>query len=190
MKKLLVLVILVSLGVNISLGIRLWQDNHRFSPRDRSWGPADRPGPGGPAGADGGESGVFWSGVMERRLNHVVHRLGLDQDQENAFRNTHQKAAERFLRQRNMVQEARRRLMVEASGEDFSGKRLRPLIAEVGRQQVKLDSMVTETMLQEMDILDPEQRLKYLRILPLNRFGSRGCGPGHKPDFGSGGRRH
>ncbi len=42
-----------------------------------------------------------------------------------------------------------------------------------------MDALVTETMLQEMDFMTPEQRRKYLSILPVNRFGS-----------GQGGRSH
>ena len=150
----------------------------------------DYRGPGGRGGLGGGRDGTFWHGVMERRLAHVTNQLGLDEEQTEAFKKTHQEAAVEFLAQRVKVQEARRQLMEAASATDFGVDSLRHLIAEVGRQQVKLDSMVTETMLQEMEILNEDQRREYIRILPINRFGGRRGSSGRGAEHGSGHRRH
>jgi Spy/CpxP family protein refolding chaperone len=178
MKKILVLILLISLGLNISLGVRTWKDSRRLPMGEQGWNKSGKPAPGGGDGPGHGRNGTFWREVMHRRLAHVADQLGLDEEQAVAFQNTHEKAAEGFLTQRSKVQEARRQLMEAVSGPDFGEEKLRPLIAEVGRQQVKLDSMVTETMLQEMEILTSEQRKEYLRILPINRFG--GSGGGHR----------
>jgi len=192
MKKLLVLVLLISVGLNVGLGVRFWKGTCRL--------PAavmDRPGfsehptgspRGGRGGSGGGRDGKFWHNVMERRLAMVTEQLGLDEEQAEAFKRTHQEAAVQFLAQRVKVQEARQQLMEAASGTDFGVDALRHLIADVGRQQVKLDSMVTETMLQEMEILNDDQRRQYMRILPINRFGSRsgGHGPGSERGTGRG----
>lgn len=195
MKKMLVLVILISLGLNIGLGARLWKES-RGASGSRSGGLHSRhsgistgSGPGGRGGSGGGRDSTFWRGVMERRLDMVADQLGLDDKQAGAFKVTHQEAAVEFLAQRDKVQEARRQLMEAASGADFGVDTLRHLIAEVGRQQAKLDSMVTETMLQEMEILDEDQRREYMRILPVNRFGSRDDGSGGRGERGQGRRR-
>ncbi len=193
MKKILVLVVLISLGLNIGLGVRIWKESNSFSVAGPQCGPpggSDLPGPGGCGSLGGGRDGNFWHGVMERRLTHVTNQLGLDEEQAEAFKKTHKEAAVKFLSQRVKVQEARRQLMEAASAADFGVDTLRHLIAEVGRQQVKLDSMVTETMLQEMEILNEDQRRQYMRILPINRFGGRSGGSGRGDEHGSGHRRH
>ncbi len=187
MKKILVLVLLLSVGLNIGLGARMLGDSkHKY--RDQpGWGMrsgfgSDRNGGHGRGGGD--RDGTFWRGVMERRLNHVAEQLGLDEEQAESFKKAHKVAAEKFLEQRTKVMEARGRLRDAASKPVFETSSLRPLIAEVGRQQAKLDSMVTETMLQEMEILDEDQRRLYMSILPLNRFAGRSGGPGHPPRHG------
>lgn len=195
MKKVLVLVLLISLGLNVGLGVRLWKGTCGLPGRSSGLdhpGFSDHPRGGSRGGADGsggGRDGKFWQSVMERRLAFVTDQLGLDDEQTEAFKSTHQQAAVEFLAQRVKVQEARRQLMTAASAPDFGVEALRHLIADVGRQQVKLDSMVTETMLQEMEILDEDQRRQYMRILPINRFGGRGTGPGAGAERGTGRRR-
>lgn len=193
MKKILVLVVMISLGLNLGLGVRFWKESRDISRPGNNLEfcePVDQSGPGRQDGSGGGRDGSFWRGVMERRLAHVSDRLGLDPEQAEAFKKTHQEAAVGFLAQREKVQAARRQLMEATLGTDLEVGALRHLIAEVGRQQAKLDSMVTETMLQEMEILDEEQRREYMRILPINRFGNRNSGPGHKAERGGGRRRH
>ncbi len=196
MKKILILVLLVSLGLNVGLGVRLWKGHSVFPHSGRS---LDRHGSakitegssrGGRHGSGGGRDGKFWRSVMDRRLAHVVDELKLTEEQAVAFKKAHQDASVEFLAQRVKVQEARRQLMEGASAPGFGVEALRHLIADVGRQQVKLDSMVTETMLQEMEILDEDQRRQYMRILPINRFGSSGTGAGLGAERGSGHRRH
>jgi len=192
MKKILVLVVLISLGLNIGLGVRLINENREFSRMGRGWdksGHSGQPGPGGRGGAGNGRDGSFWHGVMERRLAHVTDQLGLDPVQAEAFKKTHHEAAVGFLAQRVKVQEARHQLMEAASAAEFEVDTLRFLIMKVGRQQAKLDSMVTETMLREMEILDEGQRREYMRILPINRFGGGSGGPGHGGQRGGGNRR-
>jgi Spy/CpxP family protein refolding chaperone len=120
----------------------------------------------------------------------VTNLLGLNSQQAEAFQKTHQEAAQRFLAQRVKVQEARHQLMEAASAAEMDVSTLRFLMAEAGRQQVKLDSMVTETMLKEMEILDAEQRLQYMRILPINRFSGQNDGPEPRARRGGGRPRH
>ncbi len=184
MKKILILVLLLSVGLNIGFGLRFLRDdegNNRGKPGWGARGGLDSGRHGGPGHRGGDRDGTFWRGVMERRLDQVADQLGLADEQAESFKMAHKAAAEKFLAQRILVKEARGRLMAAVSQEDYDTAALRPLIADVGRQQAKLDSMVTETMLQEMEILNEDQRRLYLNILPLNRFGGRSSGQGHQP---------
>jgi len=193
MKKILVLILLLSLGLNISLGMRQWQeerDFNRFIKEKMHGKPFDHRAPGGKCGPGGCPDGDFWQGVMKRRLAHVTNLLGLNSQQAEAFQKTHQEAAQRFLAQRVKVQEARHQLMEAASAAEMDVDTLRFLMAEAGRQQVKLDSMVTETMLKEMEILDAGQRLQYMRILPINRFSGQNDDPDPRARHRGGRPRH
>ena len=187
MKKLLVLILLLSIGLNVGLGVRLMSENESDTQgwsgkgMGEGFGPSGRGGPDGEKGPGrhGGEhEGAFWRGVMDRRLNHVADQLSLDEKQAVAFKKAHKAAAEKFLDQRLKVAEARAQLMAATEETDFETASIRPLIAEVGRQQAKLDSMVTETMIQEMEILNEDQRRMYMKILPMNRINGRSGGLG------------
>ncbi len=183
MKKLLVLVLLLSLGLNLGLGVRMLRENHNDGRKSGDSGYAGKfrsKHHGGTGGHLGDGDGTFWRGVMERRLNHVAEQLGLNSEQAEAFKKAHKEAAEIFLAQRIKVTGARVQLMAAASEPNFDSTSLRSLIAEVGRQQAKLDSMVTETMLAEMEILNAEQRHLYMKILPINRMDGRRGGPRHQ----------
>jgi hypothetical protein len=60
---------------------------------------------------------------------------------------------------------------------------IRSAVRELTGRKAVLDSLVTETMLQELDSLNPQQRERYLRILPWSRAGAGGRGPrGEKPN--------
>ena len=184
MKKIMVLALLLSVGLNIGFGLRLLQDDEGKTRGKPGWGARgefDSGRHGGPGRHGSGRDGTFWRGVLDRRLDQVADQLDLDEEQAESFKLAHKAAAEKFLAQRILVREARGRLMAAVLEKDFETTALRPLIAEVGRQQAKLDSMVTETMLQEMEILNEDQRSLYLSILPLNRFGGRSSGQGHQP---------
>lgn len=191
MKRLGWLVLLISLGLNLGLGYRLLTaegDPDRERPRfeGRSWHghgprPEGRPGPDGPpdmAAADRDSS--RWLRIMAGRLRRVAERLDLTPGQMDVFRRAHQENAAGLLAQRREVERARARLHAVISGGAAEPDSVRHAIQDVGRQQAVLDSLITETMLEELKVLEPEQRARYLEILPV----LRGSGPGRGQDRG------
>ncbi len=207
-------VLLLSLGINLGLGYRLflagldqprgaegpsWQEGW-----ERGSGPG-RGGPdGGPDGPDGSNGpggrrggGGRWAGkdgrpaladtarmrrFMERRLESLVQRLDLNEDQRQSFADLHRQNGRRIIAQRGMVEEAREQLMGMLKVDSPQLEDVRQAVHRVGRQEALLDSLITESLLQEMDFLTPEQRQRYLQFLP----GMNEHGPGSRR--GPGGR--
>lgn len=111
---------------------------------------------------------------MEGRLNRVARRLELTPEQLAVFKSTHQENAAGFLAQRRMVNEAQDRLhslIIEGTVDPDS---VRLAIRAVGRQQAVLDSLITESILGEMEVLNPDQRTQYLQILPIFKNQTQG----------------
>jgi Spy/CpxP family protein refolding chaperone len=174
------LVLLVSLGLNLGLGYRLLN-------------PATVPGPGPEFPGDGpperelrqgrhGREGrpdepdsTRWQRMMAGRLNRMAERLDLSPEQVEAFRATQQYRAEAMTSQRRLVNDARARLSEVIGLPAASPDQVRQAIQEVGRQQAVLDSLITETILLEMETLEPDQRALYLETLP--GLGASGPGP-------------
>ncbi len=98
-------------------------------------------------------------------------RLDLAASQREAFRRLHEEFGPQVRQQAERVRAARLQLRQAAA---LSGKDdLRGLFADVGRQQARLDSLVTEVMFHELEILDQDQRQKYLGLMPMDRFERR-----------------
>lgn len=179
MKKALVLLLLISLGLNLGLGLTLWKGDRSSAPPVGPMEPREGP----PAGGGPGRGGRFAGDFLEKKLNFLGENLGLDADQVEAFRRVHENSLPEFMAQAERVRAARMELR-DAAGSpravDF-----RALIAAVGRQQARLDSLVTEVMFQELEILDDTQRGKYLGLMPVDRFegrfGRRHEGRGQRP---------
>lgn len=193
MKRLGWLVLLISLGLNLGLGYRLLNPPRPWDgPLAPPWGegpghgPADGPprgeGPGSELAVDQGDS-TQWRRIMAGRLRRVAERLELTPAQLDVFRATHQENAAGLLAQRHLVEDARARLQAMVAAGEAPPDSVRQAIREVGRSQALLDSLITETMLLEMEVLTPDQRARYLQILP----GLRGSAPGRSP--GRGGHR-
>ena len=191
MKRIGWLILLISLGLNLGLGWRL-MSQLRSQPADWSEGRSWRQGPGRGFGGPGGgipkqqrrnffrpapgDSGA-WREVMATRLERITQRLDLNQRQVESFRATHLQAASRFRGQRILVEAAEDRLFALASGNPVEPDSIRAAVRDLGRRKARLDSLVTETMLKELDSLNPGQRELYLRILPWSRPGGVESGP-------------
>jgi Spy/CpxP family protein refolding chaperone len=84
-----------------------------------------------------------------------------------------------LMKKRILITEKREILRSLVTSDEIDQDRIRRAIAELGREQAVLDSLVAETVLQEMSILDPDQRRRYLEMLPFEkdgRVGRRGRG--------------
>jgi Spy/CpxP family protein refolding chaperone len=190
MKRFGWLILLVSLGLNLGLSYRL------LNRPDPSAEPGFGPGPEeeflrdgqhrrggfdeGP-GRDWRESrrdSNQWRQIMEGRLDRVARRLELTPQQVEVFRTAHRSNQPRILAQRGQVDAARDHLQVVIAGEGTDPESVRQAISDLGHRQAVLDSLITETLLQEMEILSPEQRARYLQILPVLKGSVSGRGPG------------
>lgn len=192
MKRIAWLVLLVSLGLNLGLGWRLMgelrNDGADYGEAEGRTGRGGRSAGQGRGHSDGtgkgdsfrpapGDSGA-WRQVMDRRLERVARRLELDPAQVETFQSTHRQAASRFRSQRLQVAEAESRLSELVSSSPVQPDSIRAAVRELGRRKARLDSLVTETMLRELDSLNPDQQQLYLRILPWSQ--SRGGEQGHR----------
>ena len=83
-------------------------------------------------------------------------------------------AAGRVGPQMQLVRQARRNLHHLTLAADVPADSLRLAIRLVGRRQAVMDSLVTETLLAELQVLDPEQRRIYMKLMPLGNDQHRG----------------
>ena len=176
MKKGWVLVLLVSLGLNLGLGLRLLGDSRGPGPRGSSrldresrlthgrWADKDT---------------TARKKMFARRLEHIADRLELNAGQREVFREVHQETGRVLMQKRVLISEKRDLLHTLMTSDEVDQERIRGAIRELGQEQAVLDSLVAETVLQEMAVLDPDQRARYLEILSFEknrRGGMRGRG--------------
>lgn len=173
MKKGWVLVLLVSLGLNLGLGLRLLGDRRGPDPRGSSrldrearlthgrWADQDT---------------TARKKMFARRMEHIAERLELSAGQREVFREVHQETGRVLMQKRVLISEKRDLLHTLVTSDEVDQERIRGAIRELGQEQAVLDSLVAETVLQEMAVLNPDQRARYLEILSFekNRRGGMG----------------
>jgi Spy/CpxP family protein refolding chaperone len=76
-----------------------------------------------------------------------------------------------LMRKRIVISEKRDLLHDLVTSEVVDQDQIRAAIAELGQEQAVLDSLVAETVLQEMAVLDPDQRGRYLEVLSFEKQG-------------------
>lgn len=177
MKRVLLLILFVSLGLNVGLGLTLWTErgHDRHPPFEKRW---DRERPEGGPGRDRD----FGPEMLERKIRFMTKRLALDDQQRQEYRQIQEAASSAFVAQILRVREARQRLREQVQRPNSDELRVR--IAEVGHEQTCLDSLVTEVMFQEMKLLNNDQRARYLELLPQSRFDGRFGGRSQGPADG------
>lgn len=176
MKKIWVLVLLISLGLNVGLGLRLLnsgppagggyvrgrgESTHRSQGRWAHRDSADR------------------HRMFNLRMERLADFLDLNPDQRVVFEKVHEETGRLLMRKRELIAERRELLRELVSREVVDQDQIRASIAQLGQQQAVLDSLVAETLLQEMAVLEPAQREQYLEMLSLDGAGrgrSRGRG--------------
>lgn len=173
MKKGWLLILLVSLGLNLGLGLRQWQIRQEVSVRsgeqrhDRMEHP-DRPAHALP---DSGR----WGDFARQRLQRMAERLDLSPGQVALLADAQETRGRLLHENRRQVESLRSSLHALMQVEPVDEDRVRSAIADLSRRQASLDSLAAEALLQEMQILEPDQRIRYLRMLPLQ---GRPLGPG------------
>ena len=128
MKRLLVLLLLVSLGLNVGLAVRLRQAPAPAG--DRPWrGRAERmmPAPG---------DSQAWHDRMERRMDRMADRLGLDPAQRQAMRAHHQRTEVELRTRFRALEQARADLRAEAERQPPEPAAVSTALLEIGRAHV------------------------------------------------------
>jgi Spy/CpxP family protein refolding chaperone len=168
MKKVWMLVLLVSLGLNLGFGLRMMKDRGGSGERGHfSRGEQSRRFQGRWADRDSVER----RDMFNRRVDRIADTLGLDSAQREVFRRVHAETGRLLMRKRTVISEKRDLLQGLVTSEVVDQDRIRAAIAELGQEQAVLDSLVAETVLQEMAVLDPDQRGRYLEMLSFDKQG-------------------
>lgn len=158
------ILLLISLGLNLGLGLRLVRPDYQSNGTDVALLPAVGDDPPGPRPAPG--DSTAWRQFMGRRLAHLTTRLELRPDQVRIFAAA-QATTERLRRQKRhelLASRARLRDLTTAAVIDRAA--VRGAMADMARRQAEMDSLAAETLLDELEILDAVQRARYLDFLP------------------------
>lgn len=180
MKRAWLLVLAASVGLNAAL---LWQQFAAPRPPERPpWnerapeglagrGPGprgDRPGPGGepPAYAD----------MQERRLERMAHRLDLDEDQVERLRAIAFSHGAEMDSLRTAARAERGRIRDLLGAPELDAEAVRAASRRLRGIDARIEARITENMIQEADVLSPEQRLEYVDLMRFAgpRGGRRG----------------
>lgn len=177
MKRILILLLVLSLGLNVSLLVRQL--------RGGGPPPAGRMGAGRTWPAVGDTQA--WHDRIERRAGHMSDHLGLDAEQREIFRQHHREAARDMLQHRQRVEAGRREIRRLVLQDPVDPAAVRAAVVRLGHEQAVMDSLVAEKLLEEMALLEPEQRVKLLGMLHWDHDADHGR-PGHGRRGGM--RRH
>lgn len=175
MKRIWMIALLLSLGLNIGLGVSLW--------RQRSAPLPDTAPMTGPGMLEDDPDPARAEAFMRHRLERMTARLGLDGEQRDAMWRLHRDAGPRVLERRRAMAAARRQLGDAYAGGGADPDSLAAARRRISRVQAELDSLVVDIMTREREILTPEQFEQYRRFMPMGRDRD------HRPGRG-GGRRH
>ncbi len=140
---------------------------------------------------DHGDHPVF-DRIMEHRMGRLADRLGLDGPQREHLSVTIETMIPRVLQQRENVATARESLREMYLAADMDPAAVRSAVKALNEAHATLDSLVAESILQEAEILSPEQRERFMKSMPWERHLHTGSdGADHRGRGGRGkGRRH
>lgn len=113
----------------------------------------------------------------ERLLNLSRH-LRLNEGQRSQMAQILDASMPRIVAARSTVQEARRAVQAEYATERPDTDRLHAAVRTMSAAQARLDSLVAETMMQEIGLLTPEQKHRYVQRLPWAQCPQGMCPPG------------
>jgi hypothetical protein len=170
-KKIWVLILLISLGLNLGLGMRLIRIQGQVPCGPDSIALGEVPGPDGvPAKNDT----ISWRKLAGKRLDRLAAHLNLTPQQKEIFAQTRAEVGSRMMVRRSEMQEARNELLELVILESTPPETLRRSFLDLAARQAEIDSVISEVLLQELEILDPDQRVQYLKMLPMNQRGHAG----------------
>ncbi len=171
--------LLLSLSLNVGLGLNLWRRGQAAAPDVPP--PGARPGPAPEAWRDLAGDPEQTVGLLRHRLERLQRRLDLTDAQRDSLWQLHRDTGPQVLDRRRALMQARRELHGLLGTPDPDPQRVGEARRRITGLQGELDSLVVAVMLQERAILTPEQAERYRGLFP---FG----GPDGRPDRGPAGR--
>lgn len=172
MNRLMRLVLLVSLGLNLGLGWAVLREG-RPAPQlsaegNRAW--RERP---------ASDDSVGWRRMLDRRVQRMASHLELDPAQAARLRELQAQNSPLVRARRERIEAARLQVREATEADLFDPQALRGALAGLRHAQADLDSLSQEFVMQELAVMTPAQRDRYLEMLPLElRHGGRSGGTG------------
>ncbi len=161
LKKIVYLLLAVSLGVNA--GMMVVTLKHRGTP---SYPPHQMPPGQPPGGGPGGPPGhqIDPRRMIEDHVARITQHLGLDQQQQEAIRAILERDAVRLESLRQAVMEAQLRMKEAFAAPDYDEATFLGLVAEAGAARAALDSLSAVMLISEAAVLTPEQRAMFAEV--------------------------
>jgi Spy/CpxP family protein refolding chaperone len=185
MKRGWFIVLLLSLGLNLGLGVSLWRQGD--APPTWPESPGDEASPGEPGPGFLPDRDQVRS-FMERRLDRMSEDLGLTDDQRSALMAIHLEIGDEVFSRRRELLDRREELQALHAADDPDLDAVHVAARALGEIQAELDSLVVEAMFRERAVLTPEQREHYRSYFPMGRERGRMSrhqdGAGHRPRRG------
>lgn len=164
MKRAWMLILLVSLGLNVGLAIQVFTRSDEGDGRHGAHHRGERRMEGRRWPAPGDTTA--WRKVGHKRLERVRRTLDLSDEQAVAFRANQERAMALLGGKRREIEMVKGRIRAIMAAETIDREAVRSAHSELGLKQAEFDSLVTEFVLDDLQILDPDQREAYLRIHP------------------------
>ncbi|MEZ4388037.1 MAG: periplasmic heavy metal sensor [Candidatus Krumholzibacteriia bacterium] len=179
MKRVWMLVLLVSLGLTLGLGLGLLR-------RGTPPAPAPGVGAGGPeADLEAGPPPELADRFMRRRIEQMTHDLDLDAAQQAALTEIYQRNGREVFLRRDRLHEGRRRIHDLIAAPGTTWPEVEAVLEGQRRLQSQLDSLVVRVMFEERQLLTQDQLERYREFTgPLG--GRRGDEPGDRGRRGRG----
>ncbi len=177
MKRIWVFVLLLSLGVNLGLGLALWRRPAApLLPPPLEAGPRQAPpdGPDGPFDPDGAPDPEQVERMLRHRLDRLAARLDLSDEQREALWELHRDDGGQVIARRRQLQQARAAMQDLYAGGQPELAVVQEHQRRISQLQAALDSVVVEIVHRERAILTPEQRRDYRGLFSPQREGGRG----------------
>ncbi len=154
MKRGWMIILLLSLGLNIGLGLNLLRRPSVAAP------PGKAPVAVSPV-ADEPPDSAQVERFMRRRLDRMSDELSLDDRQRNQLWTLHQDAGREVFGRRRAMANARWQLHEAYAAPESDPVVIHAAVRRIGLTQSDLDSMIVEVMMREREILTPDQRRHY-----------------------------